>query len=301
MQTLSSFRKNKSNSFLRLQRRILSFLGIFLGFSSVVVAQYGVIEYNYSVPLKLVTECGTPAKGIKVDIDDKYNYNNPDLITNDKGLTSIMLYGHRSFTSLANDMAFHDPQGLLKDTLVKQASWKREDFKAIREGGWTNDYVKSDTLLVTLFYKDKAPCKEEPKDTTPPKDTIIKHSILASRDEIQHTVLALNPEDTGAGNNESPDRLNNSNIIVEPVPFDALLFPNPSYGAFSVKLTLPEEGDVTINIYDLNGKLIFSETHPSCPLTSTLSANPGVLSQGTYMVQFLHKSAVQTRRLVIQR
>ena len=244
MKALSSFRKNKSNSFLRLQKRLFSFLGVFLGFSSVVVAQYGCIEYNYNVPVKVITECGTPAKGIKVDIDDKYNYYDRNLVTNDKGVVSIMLYGHHSFNSISNNMAFHDPQGLLKDSLF---------------------------------------------------------SILAVRDELPNPVTQVEPSLPDSGNITPPARNEGMTPVNNPQPFDALLFPNPTYGAFSVKLTLPEKGDVTMNIYDLNGKLIVSEIHPSCPLQSTISVNPIHLSQGTYMVQFLHKNAVLTKRIVIQR
>lgn len=43
-------------------------------------------------------------------------------------------------------------------------------------------------------------------------------------------------------------------------PIDLKFAPNPNNGAFNLSFTLKEKGTVTINIFDINGSLVYSET-----------------------------------------
>jgi hypothetical protein len=77
---------------------------------------------------------------------------------------------------------------------------------------------------------------------------------------------------------------------------DIQLYPNPNNGIFT--LALPINDSYLVHIYDLTGKLVYSDTEYS---TNVITLNISNLENGTYTVQLKNDYQLVNKRIVIQK
>lgn len=83
----------------------------------------------------------------------------------------------------------------------------------------------------------------------------------------------------------------------------AVIYPNPVSGSFSVRVTAKEDlQEITVFIQDLNNKIVASRTINSIPGTNTIIFEDENLSPGTYIVYIIgkEKNAFSPIRLIVQ-
>lgn len=67
------------------------------------------------------------------------------------------------------------------------------------------------------------------------------------------------------------------------------LYPNPSNGQFTIEMNIENASDYVINIFDLSGKLVLTESQRANAGSNNLSINASKLSKGTYVLQMINK------------
>jgi hypothetical protein len=93
------------------------------------------------------------------------------------------------------------------------------------------------------------------------------------------------------------------NAIENPeVKSDFVIYPNPSNGVYTLRLMVNKDGPVDLNIYDMNGRLVYTRNlglrlHGETKVSLDVSA----LNDGVYNCQVVNVTDRITTRLVIQR
>jgi hypothetical protein len=81
-----------------------------------------------------------------------------------------------------------------------------------------------------------------------------------------------------------------------------VLMPNPASTQSVVNFTLRKAGDVTVNVYDIKGKLVLSNARRNLAATvQNIPLNTEGLNVGTYMVEVRTGEQRRTARLVVMR
>ena len=66
-----------------------------------------------------------------------------------------------------------------------------------------------------------------------------------------------------------------------------ILFPNPSHDATTVRITSSTNGTIRLNVYDMNGKLVFTDQMEKSLLVFEKTFNVSPLASGMYTVQII--------------
>lgn len=77
-----------------------------------------------------------------------------------------------------------------------------------------------------------------------------------------------------------------------------ILFPNPSTGSITLQLTACENCTSTINVYDVLGQMVFTETRKAGGNTGTYDLSK--LPKGVYQVKVAYDNVTEYRKLVLQ-
>ena len=70
------------------------------------------------------------------------------------------------------------------------------------------------------------------------------------------------------------------------------IYPNPNKGSFTIETTATEKQ--TVQVFDVNGKLVFSQT-----IHGNTSIDAGTLADGVYNVNIMGNEGVVNKRLVV--
>ncbi len=81
-----------------------------------------------------------------------------------------------------------------------------------------------------------------------------------------------------------------------------VLMPNPASTQSVINFTLRKSGDVTVNVYDIKGKLVLSNTRRNlAAAVQNIPINTEALNSGTYMVEVRTGDQRRSARLVVMR
>lgn len=221
----------------RFTARFLSLIGMFLGFTSEVLAQYGAPVYFFTVKGNVKDiECRNPVKNAKVKLVNRQTNTEYEARTDSLG----------NFTFI-EESDFYSPEYLLK---IEDADGKAN--------GQFKTFESKAPLTSQRGYRFN-----EAKDTIPPDIYLVE---FVSGSNCVNTIDTLKEEPQ-----EEPDPTNiieeqdstailkeNPGITPEAEePFTAVnLFPNPNSGKFAVEFVATGSGNTIISIFDANGSLL---------------------------------------------
>ena len=78
---------------------------------------------------------------------------------------------------------------------------------------------------------------------------------------------------------------------------DLIIYPNPTTsGYFKLQATLKEATTYTIEVHDLNGRLLYSQTHPEAKY---LEWDDWILRSGVYLISLHSGNDTETRKLIV--
>jgi len=274
---------------LRSLSYFLATIGLILGFSSKIMAQYGVWEAPYRHTGQVKSEiCNQALKGIKVTLENEKNEVLSEIFTDENGYFS---FSDRSFYNPSTTIKFTDIDGVVNNG----------DFESTSKTLHSTDYYRYNHE-VFLKFKGKNPCEDEQinNDEIVENQTEMNMNIenIKNNDEV-----SFQKELDAAVYSEKELNIDGAN---KPQPFtfepiqDFLIFPNPNQGSFTISFTLPEKENVNIEVYSNNGQLVYSQNHRLNKGIQTMQIVLPVTAKGTYICNLRTKQNVYTKNFVIQ-
>jgi len=90
-------------------------------------------------------------------------------------------------------------------------------------------------------------------------------------------------------------------------PDGLIIYPNPSDGIFNIKLNIPGDQKISMQIFDLYGKLIYQEFFPDLPSSdfefrwNGTDQNDNLSPQGIYLLRIQSGNSEYIRKLILLR
>ncbi|MCF8296970.1 MAG: radical SAM-associated putative lipoprotein [Saprospiraceae bacterium] len=268
--------KSTRKKYLRFLNFILATVGILLGFSNSVVAQYGApinfyringnvksLECEYAIPsIKLLLECEEAKNS---------NYYKPMETTTDS-LGNFTFVVSEYFLRNKLKIIAEDVDGKENGEYFDAQKKVDPNPRTIAENrNWTNYY----DIPVDIKMKSRGipPCEEEQQDTLiiPPEEQFAKIDIPNSIENIV-------------------DALSSSDIIV---------YPNPNKGRFAVRFTVGSSTNVEFRLYDSSGKLILNKKIENVENTVEKNFNIEQMPVGVYFLNIIINGALHTKKIVV--
>lgn len=142
----------------------------------------------------------------------------------------------------------------------------------------------SDGKTITVIINDD---DVDTMETEGEKTVVIRKSIVTVVSSDDATVEELK----SAGIKEENGELE---------PVDLKFAPNPNQGNFNLSFTLKDKNTVTINIFDINGKLIYTETLKDFEGTYNKEIDISNNGTGPYFLQIIQGIYDLVRKIIIQ-
>ncbi len=79
------------------------------------------------------------------------------------------------------------------------------------------------------------------------------------------------------------------------------IYPNPSKGSFNLRLNIKDNKSYTLEIYDLNNKMVYSQPNVAVRAASTFAVHKAQLADGVYTVYLKNGHDVYMTKLVIRK
>lgn len=256
--------KNIFISLNNFYRKTILLLGVFLGFSSAIVAQYGSPMAHYKIIGKVISkDCDIPIPKIKVNLYNNTYQPNYDPYTDSLG--RFELYYVDDFyidnVKLIIEAEDEDGEANCGDFLTYEKVITIKQNKE-RKNKYNNE---SDEIIIEMDYKGKSPCKTElPEDSIPVTEPPIQKLCVLTDSNITKPIsmdILLNiPQDSAYTLNndstrEQPEMYNQDSLVV---------YPNPSKGQYTIKLSLEKSIIVSVTVYDSDSKLLILESWGKC-------------------------------------
>ncbi|HCK22116.1 MAG TPA: hypothetical protein DHW15_08150, partial [Bacteroidetes bacterium] len=78
------------------------------------------------------------------------------------------------------------------------------------------------------------------------------------------------------------------------------VYPNPSSDVFNFSYTIHEAGNLQMDVYNINGELVYSDGFAVAPGYQTYTWSAQQLDAGVYMVRMQHGDYAEVLRLIVQ-
>lgn len=221
----------------RFTARFLSLIGMFLGFTSEVLAQYGAPVYFFTVKggVKDI-ECQNPVKNAQVKLINRQTNQEYEVRTDSMGNFSFV-----------GESDYFSPDFLLK---IEDADGK------------TNGQFKT-FESETISTSQRGYRYNQANDTIPPDIYLVEFVSGSNCDKISETIKQepqKEPDPTNIIEEQDTTAILKENPGITPEaeePFTAVnLFPNPNSGKFAVEFVSTGNGNTIISIFNASGSLL---------------------------------------------
>lgn len=243
-------------------RYVLTFVGIFLGFSNATTAQYGVVESQFYIKGNLLAlDCKDSLPGIKLTlknsdgIHEPYVANQGITATNGQFVFEISRYfNNNSYYLLYAEDPNRTAKGGFKDTVfVIQTSALQ--FAQSGGGHWQIDYINKEAVVFEMQRNGSAPCGDPPviPDTLEPSMLAVKEEpvIVDAEAAIIDEISLLDPIDSASST---------VSWLEMPDYYTIRAYPNPNNGPFNLEVSVAESGTAVLIIYDERLRKVFEKT-----------------------------------------
>ncbi len=249
----------------------MAIIGLVVGFSSKVIAQYGAPPAAFRINGKITSrECNMPIQNLQVVIKSNLNEKADTLYTN-----SIGEYRARiSYWDF--DESKHNFTVTVKD---KDGKANGGSFSSEKKSIEVKSYVPYE-LNLKLKHTDTPPCKTSiTKDTT---DESKPNEIL--------------PSDTNGvtANLTLPMKVNKT---IQTDEF--LLYPNPVTTQFTIEFTSNTSNRTVISISDEIGKVVFLENFNALIGQQKVTIHSLKLPPGNYVVSIIQEANILSKKIIV--
>lgn len=255
--------------------KLISIIGLLIGYTADVIAQYGapmsIVEFEGKVVTKY---CGE--KPGKIKVEQFYRYNNKEypqntLVTSNNG-KFYMRYG-RNYRAVDSFFIRLSPidNPMLKDTT----------------------YSLNDTInIFEIPYMDLPPCISPVLPIEIPKKDTIRIKIK----EFQTDSLPIIETDSSMNiSTDSVDLFQVEKLIEKQ---KTNLYPNPNQGKFVLEFEDGIEDKYLVLIYDMSGKLVHTKKFQSFVGINRIDFDTHFLAPGTYYLVFRSSTKISATRYV---
>lgn len=222
----------------------LAFLGLMLGFSSKVMAQYGVMVMHFKFVGEIKSAvCEQNIEGIEVIMVNEANGNKTAVRTDENGQFNFLIRERFYDTEYTLNIADIDGDKNMGEFVSKTVNFRLNEnsdgFAYAHEWVFSDDKKEVKPLKIYLDYKYENPCLE------------LQNS--GDEEEIE-PILENEKVENEIDQENSEDEDNN--------PFanfkNAILYPNPNDGNFKVEFFSSVQTKSRVSIFDINASLIDS-------------------------------------------
>ncbi len=264
----------------------LSFIGLMIGFTSKVLAQYGAPVMHFKL-LGHVNSvgCEKPVGGLEVtlvnDATGHVSKAYPDSSGN-FNFKVIEYYWEYEFTMNLADIDGPDNQGQFVSKSVKFKLDQSTD--GISTYYWGNiEHQKP--MMISMDFEGENPCHRD----TMPESVVESPEHIVREEEIME--MTTQPEFKS-----EPETVLPENMIS-----DAVVYPNPSSGQFVVEFTITQPSLVKFAIYTISGQLLYIKTVDSDAGRNTVNFHiQNIPSQTIILIVFSEKETHHFRVSLIQ-
>ncbi|MBI9054891.1 MAG: choice-of-anchor J domain-containing protein [Bacteroidales bacterium] len=114
------------------------------------------------------------------------------------------------------------------------------------------------------------------------------------------TATYSNPDGESEASNKEEITINTNGISDKDFENSLMIYPNPSNGQFTIKTDAQISGDVIVNLYDLSGKLVYSNTFNSNNIQFNERIRIDNAKHGMYNLQLINNKKIYNQKLLIQ-
>ncbi len=256
---------------MKLIYKLISVLGLVLGYTTDVVAQYGVF-YHYYPGIVVTKDCNISPEKVKLEVFVKRE-NEPEYIISsaisDEEGNFFVESRYRSYFSDSNVFLRITPvsNSLLKDTIYPYSFDKATIFEI--------PYIGVPPCLDTIPVKQDTTQIFTPEESFP---VIELDSFIVINEDSTETYQPELP----AGNDEMT------------------LYPNPNKGRFAIEFYDDKENDYQIVIYDMTGKQVFIRKIRSRVGKNRVKLNTYFLQPATYALILKSNNRIAYKKYVQQ-
>ncbi len=253
--------------YLYLLRYVLSFIGLMIGFSSKILAQYGAPTNYFKINGNIKSEiCNDNLPGIAIKIEDKSNNRVNELVSDSAGnfsFTGETEWGNKTIQITFKDVDEAENHGeFLPQTLTYQIS-------------------RQNIINVNLPHSGRPPCYPDDTKTIAPIDT--------STSEINKK----NCPSRSDTDENSP--LENSQF------FDAILYPNPTQNCFYLRFKIEFKSDIKLAIYSSIGQLILTDQFIIEDNAQEKKIDINAFTSGSYILSLSDGRKTISKNFIVQK
>jgi putative lipoprotein (rSAM/lipoprotein system) len=281
---------NKFNK--SVYRRLILLLGVIMGFSTSIVAQYGAPTAHYKVSGTIRSKiCEEPIPKIKVTVyQSQYkNYNDP-VYTDSAGHFEYIYESDEWSEKLKLHISAEDTDG--KENKGDFLPLEKE-VNVVRYSYYGNkSNSEKDDQTFQMVYSGKPPCKDEIQTDTvymPIPMIKLSDSIILEPEKIAETY-----------NNVLVDSINQ--ITAPAVLNDEvfIVFPNPSDGVYFIKQNNNQQSLLSVYVYDSNSKMIYYNIWNKVEREIEMKIDLAAFSSGTYYLVLFSGTDKYMKKLIME-
>lgn len=261
-------KKKMTQAYYRLFATFLGILGLVLGFSAKVIAQYGAppaIRFNGIISSK---ECNLPLKSIKLTVSTPKNNYKVTTYTNEKGEFRISLYDDYSDEPRAIRIEASDTDGVASGGYFASKTF---DVTAKKR--------ENQTFNFQLNHIDTPPCDLNKTDPEPKKGNL--SNSVATKKETKD-ILVQNPPNSEGG--------------IEPA---FTVVANQNHRSFIIEFTAKKVDETRLFITNNSGNQLFEKIFIPVKGKQKVTINTNLLPLGTYYFSLMQGAAIATQKIII--
>jgi putative lipoprotein (rSAM/lipoprotein system) len=279
--------KNRRTLKWRILKAFSSIVVLLFGFSTTLMAQYGVVETEYIFKGEVLSaNTGERIPGIKLNINrnnDRY-YDGNNLDSSGDGTFQIYSFAYSGSSEMeitAEDVDGNANGGAFKPASVKVLPQSDEFTNSPNNQGHWHRYYEYSKKIIILMEEETPLIPVEP-ETPEPKDTVTISGALTEIIVIPDSMAGSNSVVT---NTDEPQKA-------------ALIFPNPTKGSVSIEINPSEAQDIVIYLFDSRYRKLKELFVPAseCAVRQELDLSP--YASGTYYVKIQGKSFNASGKIV---